>query len=56
MRSFSTDIDSSGYALYLLVWPADGIMRKDDVRRAYDGSIFYQKAAEYAEKKKQRAA
>ncbi|THZ88711.1 Caleosin-domain-containing protein [Aureobasidium pullulans] len=39
-------------ATYLLLWPEDGILRKDDVRRIYDGSIFQFKADEYAEKKK----
>lgn len=39
-------------ATYLLLWPEDGIMRKDDVRRIYDGSIFQFKADEYAEKKR----
>lgn len=28
-------------ATYLLLWPADGIMRKEDIRRIYDGSIFW---------------
>lgn len=33
-------------ATYLVIWPADGIMRKEDVRAVYDGSIFYKKAHE----------
>lgn len=33
-----------GLATYLLLWPEDGVMKKDDVRRVYDGSIFYEKA------------
>ncbi|KAK0327202.1 hypothetical protein LTR82_001965 [Friedmanniomyces endolithicus] len=37
-------------AVYLLLWPEDGVMRKEDVRRVFDGSIFQQKADEYAEK------
>ncbi|KAK3672791.1 hypothetical protein LTR78_007377 [Recurvomyces mirabilis] len=37
-------------AVYFLLWPEDGIMRKEDVRRVFDGSIFQQKADEYAEK------
>lgn len=37
---------------YLLLWPEDGVMRKDDVRRIYDGSIFQFKADEHAEKKR----
>lgn len=28
-------------ATYLLLWPADGIMRKEDIRRIYDGSLFW---------------
>lgn len=32
-------------ATYLFLWPADGIIRKEDVRRIYDGSIFYEVAA-----------
>ncbi|THW00699.1 Caleosin-domain-containing protein, partial [Aureobasidium pullulans] len=35
-------------ATYLLLWPEDGVLRKDDVRRIYDGSIFQFKADEYA--------
>ncbi|KAK6442511.1 hypothetical protein LTR95_001251 [Oleoguttula sp. CCFEE 5521] len=34
-------------AVYLLIWPKDGLLRKDDVRRVFDGSIFEQKAQEY---------
>ena len=39
----------------LLLWPEDGIMRKGDVRRVYDGSIFRHKADEYAEKQAEKA-
>ena len=39
-----------GSATYLLIWPADGIMRKEDIRRIYDGSIFYEKAKQYDQK------
>lgn len=42
---------SAGLATYLLLWPEDGIMRKEDIRRIYDGSIFYKKAEEYERKK-----
>ncbi|KEY69579.1 hypothetical protein S7711_06208 [Stachybotrys chartarum IBT 7711] len=28
-------------ATYLLLWPEDGHMRKEDIRRIYDGSLFY---------------
>lgn len=40
-------------AVYLLLWPDDGVMRKEDVRRIFDGSIFQHKADEY--KRKQEA-
>ncbi|KAL6709850.1 hypothetical protein ACN47E_000635 [Coniothyrium glycines] len=33
------------FATYLLLWPEDGRMMKEDVRRIYDGSIFYEIAA-----------
>jgi hypothetical protein len=28
------------FATYLLIWPADGILRKEDIRVVYDGSVF----------------
>ncbi|KAI1343562.1 hypothetical protein F5Y15DRAFT_412347 [Xylariaceae sp. FL0016] len=28
-------------ATYLMLWPDDGRMKKEDIRRIYDGSIFY---------------
>jgi hypothetical protein len=31
--------------MYLMLWPEDGIMRKEDIRRVFDGSIFYEIAA-----------
>lgn len=40
-----------GLATYLMLWPADGKMRKDDIRRIYDGSIFYTLANQRAAKK-----
>ena len=43
-----------GLATYLLLWPEDGIMRKEDIRGIYDGSIFYKKAEEHEQKKKLR--
>lgn len=42
------------FATYLLLWPADGIMKKDEIRRVYDGSIFQYKADEYARKSGRR--
>jgi len=32
-------------ATYILLWPEDGRMKKEDIRRIYDGSIFYELAA-----------
>lgn len=39
----------TGLAVYLLLWPSDGVMRKEDVRRVFDGSIFQKKADDHAE-------
>ena len=43
-----------GLATYLLLWPEDGIMRKEDIRGVYDGSIFYKKAEQYVQQKKKK--
>lgn len=43
-------IEEIGTAVYLLIWPEDGIMKKEDIRGVYDGSIFYKKAEEHARK------
>ncbi|TKX20187.1 hypothetical protein C1H76_7688 [Elsinoe australis] len=43
-------------ATYLLIWPEDGILRKEDVRGVFDGSIFQKKADEHAAKKKRGAS
>ena len=32
----------TGLTTYLMLWPEDGVMKKDDVRRVYDGSIFFE--------------
>lgn len=40
-----------GIATYLLLWPEDGVMRKEDIRGIYDGSIFYKKARQYEERR-----
>jgi hypothetical protein len=40
-------------ATYILLWPADGRMKKEDIRGVYDGSIFYVVAERRA---KQRSA
>lgn len=34
----------TGTATWLTIWPADGIMRMEDVRAVYDGSYFYKTA------------
>jgi peroxygenase len=39
--TFSTLTFLSGLATYVMLWPEDGRMRKEDIRRVYDGSIFY---------------
>lgn len=33
------------FATYLLIWPADGIVTKESLRKIYDGSLFYDVAA-----------
>ncbi|KAL8860755.1 MAG: hypothetical protein Q9178_002785 [Gyalolechia marmorata] len=38
-------------ATYLLIWPSDGIMKKEDVRSIYDGSIFFKRAEETKRKR-----
>lgn len=27
--------------MYILLWPEDGVMTKEEVRGVFDGSIFY---------------
>ncbi|RDW61515.1 putative caleosin-containing protein [Coleophoma crateriformis] len=39
-------------ATYILLWPADGRMQKEDIRRIYDGSLFYEIAARREKGKK----
>ncbi|GAA5878394.1 hypothetical protein JCM8547_007906 [Rhodosporidiobolus lusitaniae] len=39
-------------ATYLLIWPKDGVMRKEDWRTVYDGSIFFA----VADRERQRRA
>ncbi|KAM0258098.1 hypothetical protein ACHAQJ_004003 [Trichoderma viride] len=33
-------------ATYILLWPKDGRMKKEDIRKIYDGSLFYEIAKE----------
>ncbi len=49
----TTPISIVGTAVYLFLWPEDGILRKEDVRAIFDGSIFYTKAEEYATKQEE---
>lgn len=37
-------------ASYLLIWPEDGVLRKEDMRKLIEGSLFQEKADEYAKK------
>ncbi|EKM56834.1 uncharacterized protein PHACADRAFT_160363 [Phanerochaete carnosa HHB-10118-sp] len=37
-------------ATYLTIWPADGIMRMEDVRGVYDGSYFFKVAGDRRQK------
>ncbi|KAF1925760.1 Caleosin-domain-containing protein [Didymella exigua CBS 183.55] len=39
-------------ATYLMLWPEDGRMRKEDVRRVYDGSIFHGWARDVEQKRR----
>jgi peroxygenase len=41
-----------GGTTYVLLWPEDGRMKKDDIRRVFDGSIFYDVAAKREKQKK----
>lgn len=52
----SANLSVLGLAVYLLLWPDDGVMRKEDIRRIFDGSIFQHKANEYAEKQRRKKA
>ena len=41
-----------GGVTYIMLWPDDGKMRKDDIRGVFDGSIFYKIATRRANDKK----
>ncbi|EHA51085.1 hypothetical protein MCOR27_009635 [Pyricularia oryzae] len=43
-------------ATYILLWPEDGHMKKDDIRGVYDGSIFYTIAARREERVRQKSS
>ncbi|KAH9858578.1 Caleosin-domain-containing protein [Lenzites betulinus] len=43
-------------ATYLLLWPEDGVLKREDVRRVYDGSIFHEIAMKRARTRKTKAA
>ncbi|KAI9739865.1 MAG: hypothetical protein M1818_004921 [Claussenomyces sp. TS43310] len=38
-------------ATWLLLWPEDGRMKKEDIRRIYDGSLFFEIAARRSKQK-----
>lgn len=38
-------------ATYLVIWPADGVLRKEDIRKVYDGSLFQDAADKQAVKR-----
>lgn len=31
-----------GVTTYVLLWPENGRIKREDIRRVYDGSIFYE--------------
>ncbi|KAA8575954.1 hypothetical protein EYC84_006119 [Monilinia fructicola] len=41
------------FATWVLLWPEDGRMKKEDIRRIYDGSLFYEVAARNEKEKLQ---
>jgi peroxygenase len=38
-------------ATWILVWPEDRRIKKEDIRRIYDGSLFYEIAARRSKQK-----
>ena len=50
-ESYTLTPFTTGIATYLLLWPSDGIMKKEDVRSIYDGSIFFKRAEETKRKR-----
>ena len=45
-----------GAATYIMLWPEDGVLKREDVRRVYDGSIFVDIASKRAGSAKTKAA
>lgn len=45
---YGADRIYTGAAIYILLWPEDGRMMKEDIRKMYDGSLF----SEIARKRK----
>lgn len=43
-----------GVATYIMLWPEDGRMKKEDIRGIYDGSIFHVWAEKERRKSKGR--
>ncbi|KAI0661087.1 Caleosin-domain-containing protein [Cubamyces menziesii] len=43
-------------ATYIMLWPEDGVLKREDVRRVYDGSIFVDIASKRAGSAKTKAA
>ncbi|KAL6300582.1 caleosin domain-containing protein, partial [Sparassis latifolia] len=42
-------------SIYIFLWPEDGMMKKEDIRRVLDGSIFSEAASKRAGRKKTKA-
>lgn len=40
---------------YVLLWPEDGVVMKEDARRVLDGSMFHEMATRSKKKKYMRA-
>jgi hypothetical protein len=40
LRDANFDLPWPGIALYILLWPEDGKMRKEDILGVFDGTIF----------------
>lgn len=40
---------------YVLLWPDDGVVMKEDARRVLDGSIFHEMTTSYQKQKSVKA-